>query len=324
MRRRGTVSFPALAAAFAVITPAQEAAVGDLVASLARAESLSGDAEHEGGGQSPTWRVFARLRAIASTPELERLLAHDSPIVRNYAARALADRGARVDWPAVLAARIGDDVMVATDDGCLHDRVRSGDLLFGLAQERGLLTRAQWLDLAERLLRADAKLAARDRLLGTMSFPATMRPLLRACAERGDDAALVALARMRQTDDVPRLVAALTRQTRFDSPAFVAAALFPDGRLLAPLVACRDRAFAAAVEGNVWDLERWVAAVVAQRTPDAAGFLTGFRHDVLAHADRGHDGHLREQCDAMLRTVLGGEDAAGPFGVLKVAVTRRR
>lgn len=316
---------PMFAVLLATSLAAQQQTVAELVATLAQAEVYAGEAEHEGGGRSPTWLVFARLRETASLTELKSALAHDSPIVRNYAARALADRGARVDWPAILAARIGDDVTVHTENGCLHDKVLSGDLLFTLAQERGLLTADQWRDLAERLVRADSKLQVRERLLRTVSFPDAMRPLLRERADHGDDAALIALARMRQPDDVPRLVAALRRAKAFgDAPVFAAAALMPDERVAALLFDMRERAIATAVDGNVWDLEAWVIAVVAQRGEAAATFLTGFRRDVLARADRDHDGLLREQCDAMLRKILADETGSGPFAALRATVQAPR
>lgn len=310
---------------FAICAAAQERVVDELVARLAKADSYSGDAEHEGGGHSPTWLVYERLRATASLPELEKLLAHESPIVRNYAARGLADRKARVDWVAILGARIGDDVVVVTDSGCLHDTMRSGDLLFALAQERSLLEPEQWLDMAERLVRADSKLAVRDHLLRTLSFRAGMRPLLRERVDRGDDVALVALARMRQPEDVPRIVAALRAGKAFENaPALLAAALFPDERVAPPLFDMRERAFATAVQGNVWDLEAWVAAIVAQRSEIAAVFLGAFRRDVLARADRDHDGLLREQSDVVLRKVLAG-DAGGPaFTALRNTVGATR
>jgi len=296
-------------------------AVAELVERLAKAEAYAGEAEHEGGGQSPTWITFVRLRETASLDELKPLLEHASPIVRNYAARALADRKARVDWVAILGARLGDDVMVDTVNGCLHEEVRSGDLLFTLAEERGLLGAEQWRDMAERLVRADSKLQVRDRLLRTTAFAETMRPTLRERADRGDDAALVALARMRQSDDVPRLVAALRRVNGFGAaPVFAAASLFPDEGVTAALVAMRERAVRTAVDGNVWDLERWAAALVAQRSEVAATFVGAFRRDVLALADRDRDGFLREQCDAMLRKVLA-DDAGGPaFAALRDAV----
>lgn len=310
-----------LSALLAQSLAAQQPTVPELVATLAAAETYAGEAEHEGGGRSPTWLAFARLREVASSDELKQMLAHDSPIVRNYAARGLADRRAKVDWPAILVARVGDDVMVQTQNGCLHDESRSGDILFALAQERELLTAEQWRDMAERLVRADSKLQVRERLLRTVTFADAMRPLLRERADRGDDAALVALARMRQPDDVPRLVSALRRERGFgDASTFAAAALFADERVALALFDLRDRALATAVDANVWDLEAWVTAIVAQRSEAAAAFLAAFRRDVLARADRDRDAFLREQCDTMLRKVLAGDAGGGSFAALGATV----
>ena len=310
----------------AVALPAQRSAtVAELVEAIAKAESYCGEAVHEGGEHAPTWLLFKSLRQGATVPELQALLAHASPIVRNYAARGLADRRAPVDWPAVLAARMLDDVLVETVDGCLHGQVRSGDLLFTLARERDLLTADQWLDLGERLVRSDSTLAARAQALRSQRFAAGTRPVLRRLAERGEEAALVALARERHADDLPLLFAALQRPGSFeDAPRFQAAALWADVSLFAPLAALTGSAVAVAVDRTVWELEGWLAAVAAQRSAAAATCLGEFRAAVQKVAAEHRDGLLREQCDAVLAKVLAAHAEVAAFASLREDVRPRR
>jgi len=274
---------------FLLLTPLAAQGIQPLVDALAKAESLDDEAIGIAGTKSETWKTYELLRDRATKDELLKLLEYRNTIVRGYAFRALADRKEAVDWPALLKARALDAAKVIAFEGCIRNETMLGDVVVQWAQNRKLLTDEQWLDFGEGLVAAKSPLYAREQLLRTLRFRDGMQAQIRALAKGGDGAAHVALARYLAVKDLPLLAAWLARDNVFDdTTAFLAAQAFPDSSLLPALVGLEGKARATAAEGLVPRLREWLAAIVAQRSPAAAQFLTHFLAESPA------DVHLRE------------------------------
>lgn len=272
-----TVVFTAILRSAFLLSALPAQTLDDLVATLARAESLDDEAIGIAGEKSATWRTYEQLRDRASRAQLEQLLGHDGPVVRGYAHRALADRQEDVDWPALCKARLTDTTPVFTFEGCVRAERKLGDVVLDLARHRQLLSAAQWLELGELLVKRKSPLDARDRALRELKFGDGMLHTLRALAAGGDGAAHVALARYRIAKDLPLLVAWLSRKAAFDdTTAFLAAQQFPDPSLLRVLIGLEPHARSKVAEGLPHRLREWLAAFAAQRSAGAAEFLVGF------------------------------------------------
>lgn len=260
---------------FAPMLPAQT--VPELTATLAAALTLDDEAIGDGGEKSATYRAFEQLRSKASREELLARLDHENPIVRAYAALALADRKEKVDWLALLRAHAADAEKVMTFRGCVKAEELCGDVLVELAREQKLLDDKGWLDLAETLVTKKSPLAAREWCLRTLTFREPMQPALRELAKAGDGPAHIAMARAGNVKDLPLLVAHLQRDAVFaDDTALLAAQVFPHASLLPSLLALDGKAREQMAAGRAQRLRNWLAAIAAQRSAPAADFLAGF------------------------------------------------
>jgi len=301
-----------LASAFLLFMALPAQTVDELVARLAKAESLDDEAIGIAGTKSETFRTYEQLRDRATREQLTKLLDHDSAIVRGYAFRALADRSEEVDWPALLALRAADTAKVITFRGCERIECMFGDAVIELARDRKLLTDEQWLDLAELLVKQKSQLDARNWALRNLKFRDGMLHTLRALAAGGDGAAHVALARFRIAKDLPLLTAWLSRPGAFDdTTAFLAAQQFPDASLLPALIALEPSARAKIAEGLPHRLREWFGAFAAQRTAGATAFLVRFLQQTPPEERVRH-----RQIVELLREVVapaGGEAVLAPL-----------
>lgn len=255
--------------------PAQT--VDELVATLAKAESLDDEAVGDGGIKSATYRTYETLRDQATREQLQKLLDHQAPIVRGYAVRALADRNEPVDWLLLLRKFAADAAKVKTFQGCILSQQLLGDALAEFVRDRKLLTGEQVLDFAETLVKDKSPLFAREHALRTLKFRDGMLHTLRDLAKAGDGPAHIALARYGITKDLPLLVTWLQRDGAFDdNTAFLAAQEHHDASLLPALVALEPKARQKVAAGLTHRLREWLAAISAQQSPAAAQFLLGF------------------------------------------------
>ena len=271
------------------IVPAQTLA--ELTDTLAKAETLDDEAIGDGGEKSATYRTYEQFRDLATREELITRLLHKSPIVRGYAARALADKKEKVDWLAVLRAHAADLQEVGTFRGCVKAQERFGEVLIDLARERKLLSDEQWLDLAETLVQQKSQLAARDGLLRTLKLRDGMLHTLRDLAKGGDRSAHIALARYGIQKDLPLLVDFLRSKDALQgNEALLAAQLHPDPTLLHVLEEIEPAVWKRVEAGSSTQMREWLAAIAAQQSEGAGTFLAGF----LQRAGEAHPAAMRE------------------------------
>lgn len=269
------------------VLPAQS--VAELVDTLAKASTLDDEAVGDGGEKTATYRAYESLRAAADAAGLSALLEHRSPIVRCYAARALAERKETVDWLAVLKAHALDVAPVTTFRGCVRAEEACGDVLVELVRERKLLADALWTALAEHLVLQKSPLRARDHELRERTLGPALHAPLRELAAGGDGSAAVALARYRDAADVPVLQKLLAGGGEDDGP-FVAAAVFPGPVLREALCSRSDWFHQRLAKGAPAPLRAWLAALAAQQDAPAGAALAAFVRQVAEH----EPDHLRE------------------------------
>jgi hypothetical protein len=272
----GTLPFAAAAAA---------QTVDELVARLAQAGSYDDAMVGDDGARTSTYADYASLAAIATAERLQKLAEHDSPVVRCYAVRALAERGETRTLPAILRAHSADVTKVAHRSGCEVLDTTAGELMFDIARSR--LTAEELLDLAEHYVRTSSPLHAREWCLRTLRFRDGMLHAIRKLAADGDAPALVALVRYGVPTDVPLLLESLKRPDPFDDNChFLAAEVSRDPRLLPALAAIAPAARRRLQNDNAWRLHFWLEAITAQGSDDAAKVLAGFVDECGVTGDR--------------------------------------
>jgi hypothetical protein len=292
----------------------------ELVRTLAAAESLDSEAVGSDGARSDTFRTFELLRGTATRAQLEKLLSHDSAIVRGYAVRALADREEAVDWPAVLQARAADTQKVITFEGCVRSEQQLGDVVVALARDRKLLSAEQWLDFAELLVQQHSPLYAREWTLRNLHFRDGFLHTIRDLAKSGDGPAQVALARYGVKKDLPLLVAWLSRDGVFDdTTAFLAAQQHADPSLLPVLVGLEAKARAAIAAGYGHRLREWFGAIATQQSAGTAAFLLRFVQDTPSE-----QALRRRQVVELLGEVMAAAGDGAVFAELRAELERLR
>lgn len=248
-----------------------------VVARLARAQTLDDAAIGIAGTKSDTYRAYERLRQLADGDQLRALLRHDKPVVRGYAALALAESKAAIDWKALLVAHLADTALLMTFEGCIQATQMYGDYLFDLVREHGLLRDDDWLDLGELLVQRRSPLDARPWALRTLRFRDGLLPDIRALAQAGDGPAAIALARYGEGQDVPILIAHLRQPDPFeDNCRFLAATISHDPRLLPVLTSLESAAAERLTRDNPLRLRFWLEAIAVHRNQEAADFLLRF------------------------------------------------
>jgi hypothetical protein len=270
--------------AFPLAAPAAAQTVDELVARLARAGAYE-EKDVSEGEPSLVYPDYERLAAIATTERLQKLAEHDSPVVRCYAVRALAERGLTKTLPAILRAHSADVTKIAHHSGCEVLDTTAGDLMFDIARSR--LDGEAMLDLAEHYVRTASPLYAREWCLRTLRFRDGMLHAIRKLAADGDAPALVALMRYGIPADVPLLLGRLMRPDPFDDNChFLAAEQSRDPRLLPALAAIAPAARRRLQADNAYRLRFWLEAVTAQGSDDAAKVLADLVDDPGVTGDR--------------------------------------
>jgi hypothetical protein len=268
--------------------PAAAQTVDELVARLAQAASYDDAMVGDDGGRTSTYTDYASLAAIATTERLQKLAEHDSPVVRCYAVRALAERGDTKTLPAILRAHSTDVTKVVHHSGCEVLNTTAGELMFDIARSR--LDGEAMLDLAEHYVRTGSPLYAREWCLRTLRFRDGMLHQIRKLATDGDAPALVALVRYGIPTDVPLLLEALKRPEPFDDNChFLAAEQSRDPRLLPALAAIAPAARRRLKADTAWRLHFWLEAIAAQGSEEAAKVLTDLVADPGVTGDRRTD-----------------------------------
>lgn len=246
----------------------------ELVVALRDGGVIHGEMIGIDGHKSAVYRTYERLRALASPAELEALLRHESPVVAGYAARALLDIEADLDWQGILR-RHGEDLReVTAQEGCSVLKTAYGDHLFELVRARGVLSAADRLELGEWLVRSESPLYAREHALRELRFSDGMLGEIRALAKAGEAPAAIALARYGIARDVPILVEHLRKPRPFDDNCrFLAAEISGDPRLLPELIALEPAAARRLQRDVALRLRFWLRAVAAHRNREAADCL---------------------------------------------------
>lgn len=289
----------------------------ELTAELAKAETIDDEAVGDGGEKSATRRLYERWRDAARTEQLRRFTQDASPAVRAYAAKALREIEAPVDWPVVVRERLLDTAEVVTFEGCCKARQFVGDVVFTLARPQ--LSPDELLDAAEDLVVRKSPLFAREWALRNLTFRDRMLHRLRELATNGDAPATIALARHRLPVDVPILAKALQAKEPFDDNcAFLAAEVHPDAALMAPLVAIEGKARARIESDNPSRLRFWFAAIAAQRSADAGAFLVRFLRDTPRT-----DGFREQDLLDTMQDVVVPHPGLAAFDALRAELKRR-
>jgi len=296
--------------------PAAAQTVDELVARLARAEAYEEQDVSE-GEPSRVYPDYASLAAIATTERLQKLAEHDSPVVRCYAVRALAERGDTRTLPVILRAHAADVTKVVHHSGCEVLNTTAGELMFDIARSR--LTAEELLDLAEHYVRTSSPLYAREWCLRTLRFRDGMLHAIRKLAADGDAPALVALVRYGIPTDVPLLLERLKRPDPFDDNChFLAAEQSRDPRLLPALAAITPAARRRLQTDNPYRLRFWLEAITAQGSDDAAKALD----DLVT--DPGVAGDRRQQLLETVRTAIEAHPAPAFADLLQRLPARDR
>lgn len=186
--------------------------------------------------RAATYPAYVRLRSAASEDELRALLRHGSPVVRAYAFQVLAERHPGRALFAELSVAIGDLAIVPLSDS---DRAESTVADLALERVQQNLSNVERDAIAARLLDSGAPPRALARIKREWKFGSSLRERLRALARAGDGEVLPALARYRDSDDIPLLAAGLRETTA--EQALLAISEFPDSRFVAPLQAFQRR-----------------------------------------------------------------------------------
>ena len=245
--------------------------VAELTQQLATAEAYEG--EWVGERRSDTYDLYLKLTATASADQLVTLTAHDAPIVRCYAVRALVAGGHVSQLPGIVTDHLDDlDALRIRNRDAAYES-SAGDLIFELARPR--LAARELMRLAERMVREDCQLAARNWALHNLRFDRDMHEVIRKLAVAGDRAATVALARYRNADDVEVLVEQLRQPRPFDQGSlFLAAEISRDRRLMSELEKLEAAALKRLGRDSPGSLLLWLRAITAQRSGRALDFLT--------------------------------------------------
>ena len=252
-------------------TSAAAQSVTELTEQLATAAAYEG--EWVGERRSDTYDLYLKLAAAASANQLVTLSSHDAPVVRCYAVRGLVEGGHVSQLPGIVANHLDDlDALRVRNRDDAYE-TSAGDLIFELARPR--LGARELMQLAERMVREDCQLTARDWALHNLRFGRDMHEVIRKLAVAGDRAATVALARYRNADDVEVLVDQLRQPRSFDQGSlFLAAEISRDRRLMPELEKLEAAALRRLASDDPGSLRLWLRAITAQRSGQALDFLT--------------------------------------------------
>ncbi len=138
------------------------------IAILVGAESYDEESVGLAGAKSTTFRAYEWLRENVAVEEWAELTAHESPVVRCYAVRALADAKDPERLRKAVFEGIRDTARVRHFQGCIMGEAHVGDVivrigLAGFDEE----TRAE---LRDAMLASDVPLLERERMLWTGAF----------------------------------------------------------------------------------------------------------------------------------------------------------
>jgi len=263
--------------AWLLAAPLGAQSLAELTEQLAAAEAYEDELVDD--RPSTVHALYRQLAAAASPRQLLELTSHDVPIVRCYATRALAEGGHHARLPDVVGRHLLDQDAVKVHKGTARYQTCAGDLIFELARPR--LAPRSLHRLAERMVREDCPLYAREWALRNLRFGDGMLALIRRLADEGDSAAAIAMARYRLKADVVILVRHLERPCPFDDDCrFLAAEISRDPRLMTALEKLESAAIARLRRDDPYRLLFWLRAVTAQRSGRAVDFLT---HLLLSH-----------------------------------------
>ncbi len=263
------------------VTASDDAALpkpaANALAKLRAANSLDDEAVGAAGMKSETYRSYEVLRDTAPAEALVALTGDKNAIVRCYALRALVEKHPRADLFAILKRHLDDVAKVDTFRGCMMAGEMVGDVMIREASAR--LDQQETGRLLGLLINKESELDARAGLMRTATVPVELLPDLRRLADEGDQNALIALARHNKQEDVARIEAAL--RSKFGSlhpdllPAFRAATIHPDPKLLPALEALAPRARLELKQKAPQRLRFFFEALAAQESPRATEALGG-------------------------------------------------
>lgn len=308
-----------LLTACATASPAGAQTVTEMTATLAAAGTVDDAMVGEDGGKSPTYAIYERWRDRASQDELLAATRHAAPTVRAYAVRALVERDAEVDWPALVRRFLRDTAVVTTFRGCCLVEQKVGDIVFETVRPR--LHEDALQDVAEAAIRGDSPLYAREWALRNLRLRDGLLHAVRALAAAGDAPAGIALARYRLAPDA-KILADLLRDdgAPFDeNAAFLATAIHRDAALLEPLLALEGRAKQRVEVDNPHRLRFWLQAIAAQRSAAAGAFLDRFLREVRPD-DTSKE---RDLVQTMAATIAPHADVAA-YAAVRAEVARRQ
>lgn len=240
--------------------PAVTAATLDtIVTAMANERMVTTRHVGRGGTEPEQWRRYLRLRDAATDDDLLALVDHNSPVVRCYAFRALAERRHAEAFP-ILVRHMMDTTVVTVFSSCLLSGEAVADYLLGTVSPSHVYFASGAVLNAEQRATVDSillftphlRLLHRrwllDRLPASEGSYQRLRVLV--VAERESDA-LAALARHRRPEDRPLILAAIrSRQRDLLYNGLQAADAFPDESFYNDLVKVFRRHRAEGEESN--------------------------------------------------------------------------
>ncbi len=178
------------------ISEAKESKVDQAVKTIREAKSVS------------PWGVGEAGDVVAKQATREQLLAFtrdENVNLRAHAAMALKERFPREDFFELLMEKLSEEMEFDYLNGCIGYRMKIGDLYHQTLIDS--LSEEHQAAVIDHLLTSENKLAATDLVLRGADIPERHLPRLRALAAAGNGSALLAVAKFRQDQDKPLIIA---------------------------------------------------------------------------------------------------------------------
>lgn len=151
-------------------------------------------------GMTPTqFNNFQELKKNASKTELLKLTSHNNGVVRCYSIWALSSAKS-VDLFPITLSHINDNQFVKTQFGCIGGRERVGDIFIRITKP--YFDSVQTATLDSILFNKPNKLNAKSNLIDRISLTEQNYPRIRELAKKGNQSAIVKLAKYRKEQDI--------------------------------------------------------------------------------------------------------------------------
>lgn len=184
----------------------KESKIDQALQTIRESKSVTSGAVGEAGVKSKGYAAYEVIARQATREQLLILTRDEDVNVRAYAAMALKERFPREDFYELLSEKLKDETEFDYRNGCIGYRMTLGDLyhqtlIDSLSAEHQAL-------ILDQLLTTGNRLAATEQALAGARIPERHLPRLRELAAAGNGSALLAVAKFKQDQDKPLIIAA--------------------------------------------------------------------------------------------------------------------